>query len=171
MSRNLPIRVTISLVFRYIVWQFITLIINYKEIVLDSPQPHQIQSLSIYPMTSKSLKFRNDAWTWIGSRPLTGKLEQDETLSLMSSSQRWKFVIHGLTQLIFPFLSYSTPRILVLEKYLNDKHELRVWSRIAVSKLAYINPPHPPLSPFPPPRLKNVLAFRRVFHKIAWTEP
>ena len=36
MSRNLPIRVTISLVFRYIVWQFITLIINYKEIVLDS---------------------------------------------------------------------------------------------------------------------------------------
>ena len=33
MSRNLPIRVTISLVFRYIVWQFITLIINYKEIV------------------------------------------------------------------------------------------------------------------------------------------
>ena len=35
MSRNLPIRVTISLVFRYIVWQFIALIINYKEIVLD----------------------------------------------------------------------------------------------------------------------------------------
>ena len=35
MSRNLPIRVTISLVFRYIVWQFITLIIHYKEIVLD----------------------------------------------------------------------------------------------------------------------------------------
>ena len=36
MSRNLPIRVTISLVFRYIVWQFITLIINYKEIALDT---------------------------------------------------------------------------------------------------------------------------------------
>ena len=36
MSRNLPIRVTISLVFRYIVWQFITLIISYKEIVLDN---------------------------------------------------------------------------------------------------------------------------------------
>ena len=36
MSRNLPIRVTISLVFRYIVWQFITLIINYKEIVVDN---------------------------------------------------------------------------------------------------------------------------------------
>ena len=42
MSRNLPIRVTISLVFRYIVWQFITLIINYKEIVLDI----QVWSLS-----------------------------------------------------------------------------------------------------------------------------
>ena len=35
MSRNLPIRVTISLVFHDIVWQFITLIINYKEIILD----------------------------------------------------------------------------------------------------------------------------------------
>ena len=35
MSRTLPIRITISLVFRYIVLQFITLIIHYKEIVLD----------------------------------------------------------------------------------------------------------------------------------------
>ena len=40
MSRNLPIRVTISLVFRYIVWQFITLIINYKEIVLDNDKKY-----------------------------------------------------------------------------------------------------------------------------------
>ena len=123
---------------------------------LFCPQPHQIQSLSIYPLTSKPLKFRNDAWTWIGcdyivSRPLTGKLEHDEILSLMSSSQRWKFVIHGLTRLIFPFLSYSTPRILVLEKCLNDTYELRVRSRTADSRWAYINPPTSPLSPPPPP--------------------
>ena len=69
----------------------------------------------------------------------------------MSSSQQWKFVIHGLTRLIFPFLSYSTPRILVPEKCLNDKYELRVRSRTAYSRWAYINPPpHSPLPPFPP---------------------
>ena len=137
-----------------------------SESQIFSLRPHQIQSPSIYPMTSKSLKFRNDAWTWIGcdyivSRPLTGKLEHDETLSLMSSSQQWKFVIHGLTRLIFPFLSYSTPRILVPEKCLNDKYELRVRSRTAYSRWAYINPPpHSPLPPFPPSPLP-----------LPWTEP
>ena len=55
MSRNLPIRVTISLVFRYIVWQFITLIINYKEIVRTIKQlvqkkkkPKQKKKLKLY---------------------------------------------------------------------------------------------------------------------------
>ena len=85
-----------------------------SESQIFSLRPHQIQSPSIYPMTSKSLKFRNDAWTWIGcdyiiSRPLTRKLEHDETFSFMSSSQQWKFLIHRLTRLIFPFLFYSTP--------------------------------------------------------------
>ena len=50
MSRNLPIRVTISLVFRYIVWQFMTLIINYKEIVLDSDQDESDIFLSLFSL-------------------------------------------------------------------------------------------------------------------------
>ena len=56
MSRNLPIRVTISLVFRYIVWQFITLIINYKEIVRTIKQLVQKKKKKKNQNKNKKLK-------------------------------------------------------------------------------------------------------------------